>query len=76
MNACPHCNATTVKVICLGFPGRLCERCGTASGFAAWAAETFLIESHNLDDTPTVFAFLVYEGGYWRALRYWLKGIV
>jgi hypothetical protein len=66
---CPNCHDDTVKVIYLGLPGRFCEACGTLSGLAAYAPPIATETPHG-----PMFAFMAYEGSYWRALWAWLRG--
>ncbi len=67
MTDCPLCNGKTVKVIYFGLPGRLCEDCQCLDGLAAYAPPV----ASDTDAGP-MFAFMVYEGSYWRALWHWL----
>lgn len=71
MNECDLCGRKMEKVIYMGLPGRLCmgEDCHLLIGLAAWAPP---IVSET--ERGPRFAFLCYEGSYWRALWYWLIG--
>lgn len=68
---CPACGSPTVKVIYFGLPGRLCtnETCCCLDGIASMAPPV-------ATDTPfgPMFAYLQYDGSYWRALWRWLTG--
>lgn len=57
------------KVIYCGLPGRLCqsEPCSVLDGAAAWAPPI-----PTWTDYGPFFAFMIYEGSYWRALLLWL----
>lgn len=67
--ACPLCGGETHRVIYTGLPGRLCkdERCAALTGLAAYVPP-IVTET----DQGPMFAFMVYEGSYWRALWRWL----
>jgi len=70
MVKCPNCGGSHVlKVIYFGLPGKLCESCSSLWGMAAFAPPV----SSETEHGPQ-FAFLVYEGRYWRALWHWFRG--
>lgn len=71
MKACPLCGTKALKVIYLGFPMLLCEDDGCSCLYGAWSwiANLFLISDGEH------FWFLGYEGNYFRALWYWLRGM-
>lgn len=60
---CPDCGCFMVKVIYMGFPMRLCNRCSRLAGF--WS---FLLD----DVLPFNGYFFVYEKSYLKALWHWL----
>lgn len=61
---CPTCKSTSVKVIYMGIPVRLCwdEDCATVFGFWAWL----------MDLIPFNGYFMKYDGSYPAALWHWL----
>lgn len=66
---CETCGGETIKVIYFGLPGRLCldEQCSTLTGLATFAPP---VATETWDGT--MFAFMPYEGSYWRALWRWV----
>lgn len=71
MGTCPGCGGRADKVIYLGLPMRLCsdvDGCACLSGF--WSFVAFAFPIHDGEH----FAFMVYDGSYWSALRVWLMG--
>lgn len=66
---CPMCASPMMKIIYMGLPGRLCtvDGCHCLTGAAAYAPSV----ASETDDGPA-FAFMPYEGSYWRALWRWL----
>ena len=69
MKPCPICGKEPKKAIYMGLPGRFCPDCSCLDGLAACAPPVVT----ETDDGP-MFAFFIYEGGYWPALWAWLKG--
>ena len=70
MKPCPLCGRPMDKVIYFGLPGRFCQSCNALTGVAAYAPPV----ATETDDGPQ-FAFMLYEGSYWRALWHWLFGV-
>ena len=73
VTGCPMCDTARWKVIIyFGLPGLLCQNVGCSSlhGPAAWVPE-WLTQLAGGEDG---FAFMTYEGSYWRALWEWLTG--
>jgi hypothetical protein len=66
MQTCPVCHAQGQRAIYYGFPLWICvgEHMPVVWGFWAWP--TALL--------PFNGWMMVYEGSYWSALLYWLKG--
>lgn len=72
---CPTCKSSTLKVIYLGLPVRLCEDAGCSTLFGFWSGVVSLIPVPSQDGLgEPAWAFMVYEGGYWPALWGWLRG--
>lgn len=68
MANCPMCGNVAQKVLYMGLPMRLC-RCSCLFGVFSVVASWFPIAT---DDGE--FAFMAYDGPYWRAVWAWVRG--
>jgi len=69
---CSNCvDSKLVKVIYFGMPGLFCLNCDTLHGIASYMP---VVATEDEETGEPYFAFMVYQGSYWKALWRWLIG--